>query len=91
VIRWSPAAALSLAQTFEYINSQDPRTSNLIAQRVQNALELIALQPAIGTPTRQTGIRRFAVPKTGHMLEYSLNKGDITIVRWMRQSRLRKR
>ncbi|MBA5639076.1 type II toxin-antitoxin system RelE/ParE family toxin [Duganella sp. LX20W] len=91
MIRWSSAAAKSLAQTLEHINTQDPNTGHLVAQRVQSALDLIALRPAIGTPTTRPGIRRFAIPKTGHLIEYRSDETGIIVIRWMRQAKLRKR
>lgn len=80
-----------MAQTLEHIATQDPNTGHLVAQRVQTALDLIALRPSIGTPTTRPGIRRFAIPNTGHLIEYRSDKTGITITRWMRHTQLRKR
>ncbi|MBA5689740.1 type II toxin-antitoxin system RelE/ParE family toxin [Rugamonas apoptosis] len=90
MVRWSLAAAKLLAQTLEHIDTQDPGTALIIMQRVQSALDLIVLHPALGTPTTRPGIRWFAIPKTGHLIEYRAGKTGITVTRWARQARRRK-
>ncbi|WP_168167754.1 hypothetical protein [Duganella sp. HH101] len=72
------------------IGAQDPSTSILIQQRVSAALDAIAMQPGIGTPTRRRNTRRFPIAKTGHVIEYTLVGGAITVTRWVRQARVRK-
>ncbi|WP_083902542.1 type II toxin-antitoxin system RelE/ParE family toxin [Janthinobacterium sp. HH01] len=86
-IRWSLTARRSLDQTIAHIHAQDALASGLVLQRLQNALDVIAAQPGIGTPTDRRDTRRFPIPKTGHTIDYRLHQGDIMVTRWARQRR----
>jgi plasmid stabilization system protein ParE len=70
-----------------HIYAQDVGTGRLMLQRLQTALDLIAIQPHIGTPTNRRFVRRFPVPKTGHSIDYSSDQNEILVLRWMRQRR----
>ncbi|MRX09771.1 hypothetical protein GJ697_18195 [Pseudoduganella sp. FT25W] len=87
VISWSARAQKSLDQTIGHVYAQDTNTARLIIQRLQKALDLIATQPAIGTPTKIAGLYRFPIPKTGHTIEYRIHQTSITIMRWARHTR----
>lgn len=43
----------------------------------------------LGTPMTTLNIRRFAIPKTGHTIEYRVRPGELYILRWYRQRRKR--
>ena len=73
-----------------YILSQDRVSADLVLTRLHAALDAIALHPGIGTPTRTRSTRRFAIPKTGHTIEYRVSAEEIVIVRWIRDVRIRK-
>ena len=89
-IRWLPAAQRAAEKSLSHIAAQDPNTSALVYKRLLGALDLISLQPAIGTPTHRKNIKRFPIPKTGHTIEYRLTPNEIVITRWVRQARVRK-
>jgi plasmid stabilization system protein ParE len=74
----------------EHINSQDSAVGMLVMQRLQNAIDIIASQPGIGTPTERPNLRRFPIPRTGHTIEYRTTPDAITIVNWIRQARVKK-
>ncbi|MYN38302.1 type II toxin-antitoxin system RelE/ParE family toxin [Duganella sp. FT109W] len=86
-VRWSAKAQHSLEQTLAHINAQDESAGRLVLQRLQVALDLIAIQPHIGTPTNRRRSRRFPVPKTGHTIDYRVEQSEILVLRWMRQRR----
>lgn len=88
-IHWSPTARRSLDQTIAHINAQDMSAGDLVLQRLQSALDAIAAQPGIGTPTDRRGIRRFPIPKTGHTIDYRVHENAIMVTRWARQKRKR--
>lgn len=73
-----------------YVNAQDTVAGELILRRLQNAIDLILLQPGIGTPINRRNVRRFPIPKTGHTIEYRIAGNVLTIRRWIRQARIRK-
>ncbi|RFP10732.1 type II toxin-antitoxin system RelE/ParE family toxin [Duganella sp. BJB475] len=87
VVSWSAQAQESLDQTMAHVYAQDMSAGNLMLQRLQKALDLIAEQPGIGTPTKQKNLRRFPIPRTGHTIEYRVGRRGITITRWVRQTR----
>lgn len=89
-IRWSAKAKTSFSVTLDHIASQDQRAAVLVAQRVARALSALSLQPELGTTVAGTSTRRFAIPRTGHLIDYQFKKGELLIVRWMRSTRQRK-
>lgn len=90
-IRWSRGAQASFSSTLERIRSQDPGTEALVLQRVDRALAVLVLQPGLGTPILGTAtMRRFAIPNTGHFVDYRVVGGNLVISNWMRQTRRRK-
>ncbi|NRR33676.1 type II toxin-antitoxin system RelE/ParE family toxin [Oxalobacteraceae bacterium] len=90
LIRWSPAAIKSYYASLAHIEMQDDHTAKLIAQRVNRALDILSSQPGLGTPVPRSFSRRFAIPNTGHMIEYRVRGIELWISRWMRQTRRRK-
>lgn len=80
IISWSAVAHRSFMATVTRINSQDQRTAALVAQRVKRALDILVLQPEIGTPVVKTSIRRFVIPKTGHLIDYQVRGTELLIV-----------
>jgi len=89
-IRWSARAKTSFSATLDHIASQDQRAALLVAQRVTRALSALTLQPELGTTVAGTSTRRFAIPRTGHLIDYQVKGGELLIVRWVRSTRQRK-
>jgi plasmid stabilization system protein ParE len=75
------------AATLAYIAEQDPVSSQQVKDRVERALKQIAAFPAIGTPGMRRGIRRFAIPNTGHVINYRVLPHSIRIHAWYRARR----
>lgn len=86
-LEWSRRAAEAYVSTLATIADQDPATANSIRQRVTRALALIQSHPSLGTPTPRRGERRFAVPRTGHILVYRITRNSIRIQLWYRARR----
>jgi plasmid stabilization system protein ParE len=86
-IQWHPNARQAYLESLAYIAAQDQHVADLVALRVEQTLDLIASQPGLGTSVRPSGRRRFAIPKTGHVLEYYVVQTKVKIVRWARQAR----
>jgi plasmid stabilization system protein ParE len=59
------------------IGEQDPHSAELVLRRVRRALALLLLHPGLGTPTHRADKRRFAIPNTGHAIEYRLVKDEL--------------
>jgi len=86
-IRWSAGAQSAFSATLERIHAQDQPTPVLIAQRVKRALDILVLQPEIGTVVMGTQLRRLAIPKTGHLIDYEVRGQELFISRWARSTR----
>lgn len=84
-IVWSASAQEAFLASLEKIENEDVGTARLIIQRVDKSLSLIAAQPSIGTFTAMTGVRRYAIPKMGHTINYRIAHGELRILRWYRQ------
>jgi plasmid stabilization system protein ParE len=89
-VGWLSSAQRSYRHTLEYVGAQSLQTQQLLEQRVRRALDAIAWQPGIGSPiNRQGTLRRFPIPKTGHLIEYRIEPDQIIVLRWARQVRRR--
>jgi plasmid stabilization system protein ParE len=84
-VHWSPRAQSSLDETMAHIDAQDVFTGRLILKRLHTALDLISTQPDIGTRINKRHARRFAIPKTGHTIDYLVQSNEILVIRWVRQ------
>jgi plasmid stabilization system protein ParE len=82
---WSASAQKAFFSTLEKIENEDVGTARLIIQRVDKSITLITAQPSIGTFTAMTGVRRYAIPNTGHAINYRVVHGELRILRWFRQ------
>ena len=87
--RWTAGAQKSYNETLHRIAIQDRATLAAFERRVIHALAILATQPGLGTPTADVKVRQFAVPQTGHTLEYRIEHGTVLVVRWYRQRRKR--
>ncbi|MYN07289.1 type II toxin-antitoxin system RelE/ParE family toxin [Pseudoduganella aquatica] len=88
-VEWALPALQSYHGTLQRIAEQDVLTVALFEQRVMHALSLLASQPGMGTPGTRAGVRSFAVPNTGHTLEYRMQDDILRVTRWYRQRRKR--
>lgn len=83
-LEWTRRAAQAYFATLARVAEDDPVSARLIRERVERALSLIQLQPAIGTPALRRGERRFPIPNTGHVINYRVLRHAIRIVLWYR-------
>jgi len=84
-LEWARRAREAFAASLDYIASEDPFTAKQVAKRVDKALALIQEQPEIGAPAAARGRRTFAIPNTGHSINYRETRNTIRILRWYRQ------
>ncbi|WP_395008082.1 hypothetical protein [Undibacterium sp.] len=82
---WSASAQRAFFSTLEKIENEDAGTARLVIRRVDKSITLITAQPNIGTFTAMTGVRRYAIPNTGHTINYRVAHGELRILRWYRQ------
>ena len=81
---WGRRALDAYVSTLVHIASGDRRSAYLVEERVDRALELILAHPGIGSPGPRRNERTFAIPNTGHVVDYRIHVGSIRITRWYR-------
>jgi plasmid stabilization system protein ParE len=83
-LEWSPRALRAFIDTLAHIADEDPRTAELVHERVERALDLICEHPGIGVPTARRGERRHPIANTGHVVVYRVTPAAIRIHVWYR-------
>ena len=86
-IKWLKTALKNFDDEISYIARDDPDAARLVARRVEDAVALLAAQPALGRPGRVSGTRELLVPKTHYLIPYRLRRGAIEILRVFHASR----
>ncbi len=81
---WGRHALDAYVSTLIHIASEDRRSAYLVEDRVDRALALIRAHPGLGTPGPRRNERTFAIPNTGHVVDYRIHVGSIRITRWYR-------
>lgn len=84
-IVWSKRAERAFLDTLARIENEDAGTARLVLQRVEKSISLLMLQPSMGTFTAMPGVRRYAIPKSGHIINYRIVHGELRILSWYRQ------
>jgi plasmid stabilization system protein ParE len=84
-LEWAVPARLAYEATLERIADEDVETAALVERRVSRSLSLLRLQPGIGTPGTVAGRKTYAIPNTGHSVNYRIGRDSIIILRWYRQ------
>ena len=88
---WSARASAALDSTLARIAADDPPTSEAVLAKVERSVALICAQPAIGTPTATRGVRRHAIPRTGHIISYRVARDEVRVLRWYRARQVSRR
>ncbi len=83
-LEWAPRALQAYVDSLAYIADQDPRTAELVRERVEHALDLILEHPRIGVPTARRGERRYPIPNTGHVIVYRVTPAVLRVHIWYR-------
>ena len=78
-VKWLRTALRNLDEEATFIAADDPRAAQLVVERVLNAVEMLASQPALGRPGRVSGTRELVVAKTRYLIPYRV-RGDIVEV-----------
>ena len=84
-LEWARPAREAYEATLGRIADEDVETAALIARRVAKSLALLQVQPQVGTPSVVAGRRVYAIPNTGHSVNYRVMRDSILVLRWYRQ------
>jgi plasmid stabilization system protein ParE len=83
-LEWAPRALQAYLDSLSYIAYEEPRTAELVRERVERALDLILEHPGIGVPTGRRAERRYPIPNTGHVIVYRVTSSAVRIHVWYR-------
>jgi plasmid stabilization system protein ParE len=80
-------ALRNLDEEATYIAADDPQAARLVVERVLNAVETLATQPALGRPGRVPGTRELVVGKTRYLVPYRVRGEIVEVLRVFHTSR----
>lgn len=86
-IRWLRTALRNLDEEATYIAADDPQAARLVVERVLNAVEVLASQPALGRPGRVPGTRELVVGNTRYLVPYRVRGQVVEVLRVFHTSR----
>lgn len=79
-LTWATTARDDLVHIRRYIARFHPAAANRVAAHILEVVQLLPLQPELGTRTRLKDIRRLVVRGTPYILYYRLNAEAIEIL-----------
>lgn len=85
-VRWSRKTLVNLDMAIEYIAADNPTAAKDVAQRIWNAVQMLASQPGMGRPGRVAGTRELVIPGLLFILLYVEKDGAVIILRVMHTS-----
>lgn len=86
-IRWLRTALRNLDEEATHIAADDPQAARLVVERVLNAVEMLASQPALGRPGRVPGTRELVVNQTRCLVPYRVRGEVVEVLRAFHTSR----
>ena len=86
-VRWLRKALNNLDEEASYIAQDNSQAAQQVVDRIFDAVELLASQPALGRPGRVHGTRELAVAKTRYLIPYRVRGKRIEILRVFHTSR----
>lgn len=80
-VRWHRRARQDLRALRAYIAEENPSAARQVAQRIQQAVALLADQPGIGRPGRVPDTRELVITGTPYIAAYRVVGNTIVILR----------
>lgn len=84
---WFRMAVADLREARAWIARDDPSAARRVANRILEAVDRLAQQPAIGRPGRVPGTRELVVPRTPYILPYRVRGDVLEILRVLHAAR----
>ena len=84
---WGLGARRDFIELISYIAEQNPQTAELVANRIDKAVELLTRMPQVGRGGRVGGTRELVVQRTPYILVYRFNMDVVHILRIFRGAR----
>lgn len=86
-VKWLRTALRNLDEEATHIATDDPAAARLVVNRVLEAVQALATQPALGRPGRVPGTRELVVLRTRYIVPYRVRGDAIEILRVFHTSR----
>jgi len=80
-VRWLGQAVADLAAVRSYIAQNNPDAAREVAQRIRQAVAILADYPAVGRAGRLPNTRELVVTGTAYLLPYRIQGGMVEILR----------
>ena len=79
-IHWSARAGRNLVEIRKYIAAEDPQAAAHVAERLSQAVELLAGQAQMGRPGRVPGTRELVITGTPYVVAYAVTADSIEVI-----------
>ncbi|MGC2163568.1 MAG: type II toxin-antitoxin system RelE/ParE family toxin [Silvibacterium sp.] len=73
-VLWTEPAFKQWEESFEYIEAENAAAAYRIAERIVEAIEMLAAHPYAGRVGRIAGMREFAVPRSPFIIAYQADQ-----------------
>lgn len=80
-IVYAPAAQKDLESLISFIAEDSPQNANLILDRIEEQIQLLATQPQMGRPGRVPQTRELIVTNTPFIIPYQVKDEALIILR----------
>lgn len=79
-VRWTRRAHQQLDTSLSYLAEDSPQAAQLIAQRLYDAEQVLANNPAVGRPGRVSGTREWVVNGAPYLIGYTVHDNELVIL-----------
>lgn len=86
-VSWLRKALRNLDEELAHVAADDAAAATVVAQRIFDAVALLAEQPGLGRPGRVPGTRELLVPQVRYLIPYRVRDGAVEILRVFHTSR----
>ena len=77
---WSARAIRHLIAIREFIEKDSEQNAAAMAERILDAIEILATQPQMGRPGRQTGTRELVISGTPYIVPYRVRRERLELL-----------
>lgn len=78
-ILWQPKALADFTDHIGYIAQRNEQSARVIAERIDQSIQLLATRPKIGRKGRVEGTHEFSIPKSHYIIAYALTENERTL------------
>lgn len=79
-VRYSPRSLRNLRSISAYIEKENPLAAARVIHRIEEAIAGLGHAPGMGSPTRKSGIHRFAISGTPYLVFYEIFDDEVAII-----------